>query len=170
MSSLSKSHPNELNNKSRKLANSFGASNEQPGSSSSTSSSKPNAFKYNHPFGSARIGNLKNQRASLISLKAAVYETQGTKKSTKDIYERFKKRNQGKKHTLIENFPKERERLFKLIESSKAKNPVLISGDRHIAEISRLKDSRFPNGLYEITSSGMTHVWKTYKEEKANSR
>ncbi|MCH7398024.1 alkaline phosphatase family protein [Belliella sp. DSM 107340] len=64
-----------------------------------------------------------------------------------------------------ENFPKERERLFKLIESSKAKNPVLISGDRHIAEISRLKDSRFPNALYEITSSGMTHVWKTYKEE-----
>lgn len=60
-----------------------------------------------------------------------------------------------------ENFPKEREKLFNLIHISGAKNPVLISGDRHIAEISKLKDQRFPNGLYEITSSGMTHVWKT---------
>ncbi|GAB2633528.1 alkaline phosphatase D family protein [Belliella aquatica] len=64
-----------------------------------------------------------------------------------------------------DNFPKERERLFDLIHTSGVKNPVLISGDRHIAEVSRLKDKRFPNGLYEITSSGMTHVWKTYKEE-----
>ena len=63
------------------------------------------------------------------------------------------------------NFPKERERLLNLISSSKAKNPVLISGDRHIAEISLLKDQRFPNGLYEITSSGLTHTWPSYREE-----
>ncbi|MCH7409962.1 alkaline phosphatase family protein [Belliella sp. DSM 111904] len=68
-------------------------------------------------------------------------------------------------HEKWENYPKERERLFDLIHSSKVKNPVLLSGDRHIAEISRLKDSRFTKGLYEITSSGMTHVWKSYKEE-----
>lgn len=64
-----------------------------------------------------------------------------------------------------ENFPKERERLLHLISNSKAKNPVLLSGDRHIAEISLLKDPRFPSGLYEITSSGMTHTWSTYREE-----
>ncbi|MGY6743476.1 MAG: alkaline phosphatase D family protein [Cecembia sp.] len=63
------------------------------------------------------------------------------------------------------NFPNERERLLNLIASSKARNPVLISGDRHIAEISLLKDQRFPNGLYEITSSGLTHTWSNYREE-----
>ncbi|WP_373521130.1 alkaline phosphatase D family protein [Aquiflexum sp.] len=64
-----------------------------------------------------------------------------------------------------ENFPKERQKLFDLISNSKIKNPVLISGDRHIAEISVLKNKQFPTGLYEITSSGMTHTWKEYKQE-----
>lgn len=63
------------------------------------------------------------------------------------------------------NFPKERERLLNLIASSKAQNPVLLSGDRHIAEISLLRDQRFPNGLFEITSSGLTHTWSNYREE-----
>ncbi|MFN3801754.1 alkaline phosphatase D family protein [Belliella pelovolcani] len=64
-----------------------------------------------------------------------------------------------------ENFPQEREKLFDLIHQTGVKNPVLISGDRHIAEISKLQDSRFKNGLYEITSSGMTHVWRSFREE-----
>ena len=64
-----------------------------------------------------------------------------------------------------ENFPKERERLLNLIASTGAKNPVLLSGDRHIAEVSLLKDDRFPAGLYEITSSGLTHSWREYREE-----
>lgn len=64
-----------------------------------------------------------------------------------------------------ENFPKERERLLDLIANTQTKNPVLLSGDRHIAEISLLKDARFPSGLYEITSSGLTHTWREYKEE-----
>lgn len=64
-----------------------------------------------------------------------------------------------------ENFPNERQRLLDLISQSKVNNPVLISGDRHIAEISLLKNSQFPNGLYEITSSGLTHTWKEYREE-----
>jgi alkaline phosphatase D len=57
------------------------------------------------------------------------------------------------------NFPKERERLLDLIAKSGAKTPVLLSGDRHIAEVMKLTDSRFPNGLFEITSSGLTHTW-----------
>lgn len=64
-----------------------------------------------------------------------------------------------------ENFPKERKKLFDLIAQSKVKNPVLISGDRHIAEISKLQDHHFPKGIYEVTSSGMTHVWRNYREE-----
>ncbi|RZS97960.1 alkaline phosphatase D family protein [Cecembia calidifontis] len=63
------------------------------------------------------------------------------------------------------NFPNERERLLDLIANSKVKNPILLSGDRHIAEISQLKDKRFPLGIVEITSSGMTHTWSSYREE-----
>lgn len=63
------------------------------------------------------------------------------------------------------NFPKERERLLDLISKSNAKTPVLLSGDRHIAEVMKLTDSRFPDGIYEITSSGLTHTWSTLSEE-----
>lgn len=63
------------------------------------------------------------------------------------------------------NFPKERQRLLDLIASSKVKTPVLLSGDRHIAEVMKLTDERFPNGLYEITASGLTHTWSGIAEE-----
>ena len=68
------------------------------------------------------------------------------------------------------NFPKERERLLDLIAKSGAKTPVLLSGDRHIAEVMKLTDSRFPDGIYEITSSGLTHTWNTLSEEKNSYR
>lgn len=62
------------------------------------------------------------------------------------------------------NFPKERERLLKLIEKTKPGGTVLISGDRHLSEVSKvvLKDG-YP--LYEITSSGLTHVYSAYSGE-----
>jgi alkaline phosphatase D len=63
------------------------------------------------------------------------------------------------------NFPTERERLLDLIASSSVQNPILLSGDRHIAEIMQLKDTRFPKGIYEITSSGLTHTWSGAAEE-----
>lgn len=63
------------------------------------------------------------------------------------------------------NFPQERERLLKLLADTGVTNPVLLSGDRHIAEIMRLEDERFPDGLYEITSSGLTHTWSQISEE-----
>lgn len=63
------------------------------------------------------------------------------------------------------NFPNEREKLLDLIASSGVKNPVLLSGDRHIAEVMKLTDDRFPNGLYEITASGLTHTWSGIAEE-----
>ena len=34
---------------------------------------------------------------------------------------------------------------------------MILSGDRHLAEISRADDSGLPYPLYEITSSGLTH-------------
>ncbi|WP_198672970.1 alkaline phosphatase D family protein [Algoriphagus litoralis] len=63
------------------------------------------------------------------------------------------------------NFPLEREKLLDLIATSGAKTPVLLSGDRHIAEVMKLTDNRFPNGLYEITASGLTHTWSGIAEE-----
>ncbi|NDE62100.1 MAG: alkaline phosphatase family protein, partial [Cyclobacteriaceae bacterium] len=68
------------------------------------------------------------------------------------------------------NFPKERERLLQLIASSGVQTPILLSGDRHIAEIMKLEDERFPMGLYEVTSSGMTHTWSGIAEEKNSLR
>lgn len=68
------------------------------------------------------------------------------------------------------NFPKERERLLDLISKSGARTPILLSGDRHIAEVMKLTDARFPEGIYEITSSGLTHTWNTLAEEKNSYR
>ncbi len=56
------------------------------------------------------------------------------------------------------NFPLERERLLRLIRDTKAKGIVFISGDRHLAEISRLAaDDPLSPGypLYDVTSSSL---------------
>ena len=56
------------------------------------------------------------------------------------------------------NFPRERERLFRLIKQTGAGGVVLLSGDRHLAEISRLPADH-PLGvgypLYDVTSSSL---------------
>jgi alkaline phosphatase D len=56
------------------------------------------------------------------------------------------------------NFPHERDRLFRLIRDTGAGGAVIVSGDRHVAEISRLPGAD-PNGagypLYDITSSSL---------------
>lgn len=63
------------------------------------------------------------------------------------------------------NFPKERERLFQLVSSFPDKRFMIISGDRHIAEISveRLAGVDYP--LIDFTSSGLTHVTANAKED-----
>lgn len=53
------------------------------------------------------------------------------------------------------NFPAERNRLFNLIASSKAKNVILISGDRHLGEISQLQHSEVSYPVFELTASGL---------------
>jgi alkaline phosphatase D len=68
------------------------------------------------------------------------------------------------------NFPQDREKLLNLIAKSGVQNPILMSGDRHIAEIMKLVDSRFPKGLYEVTASGLTHTWSGIAEEKNSLR
>lgn len=56
------------------------------------------------------------------------------------------------------NFPKARQRFFKLLKDTAVKGVLIISGDRHFAELSRKDDSGTGYPLYEFTSSGMTHA------------
>lgn len=58
------------------------------------------------------------------------------------------------------NIPAERERLFKLLKKADAKRVILLSGDRHLAEFSRIKpeESGLNHDVIEMTSSGMTHA------------
>jgi alkaline phosphatase D len=58
------------------------------------------------------------------------------------------------------NFPAARERLFRLIGQTRAPGVVFISGDRHIAEISRVSNTAAGYPIYDVTSSGMTHTWR----------
>lgn len=56
------------------------------------------------------------------------------------------------------NFPKSRKRLFSLIGKSKARGVMLLSGDRHIAEIAKIDHPEIPYPVYEVTASGLTHA------------
>ena len=51
------------------------------------------------------------------------------------------------------NFPKEREKLFSLLKKTKAKNTILLSGDRHMAAIAKAENAGFI--IYELTASGI---------------
>jgi len=67
------------------------------------------------------------------------------------------------------NFPKARERLLKLITKSQVRNPVILSGDRHRSEISKLKlENNFL--LYDLTSSSLTHSWQGHNRDKNSLR
>ena len=57
------------------------------------------------------------------------------------------------------NFPYDRNRLIDFIKREKINGVVIISGDTHWGEISKVSDSLdYP--LWEITSSGLTEEWK----------
>lgn len=65
------------------------------------------------------------------------------------------------------NFPRERERLFRLVASTGAQGVVFLSGDRHIGALYR-ETAGTPYPLHEMTSSGMTHPWRTAAEAGPN--
>lgn len=56
------------------------------------------------------------------------------------------------------NFPNERKRLLALISQLKPKNLLIISGDRHMAEISKMDIAGLGYPLYDFTASGLTHI------------
>jgi len=55
-----------------------------------------------------------------------------------------------------DNFPKERARFLELLRRTQAKGVVVISGDRHMAELSALTPADgVPYPLYDLTTSGL---------------
>lgn len=63
------------------------------------------------------------------------------------------------------NMPSEVDKFEKLLASSKAKNVILLSGDRHISEISKKEIQGLSYPIIDFTSSGMTHSYTSFKSE-----
>jgi len=59
------------------------------------------------------------------------------------------------------NFQADHQRLLDLIDFAGVENLVMISGDTHYAELSRLTEN-VPYPLYDLTSSGLTQVWESF--------
>lgn len=55
------------------------------------------------------------------------------------------------------NLPQERARFLKLVSDTQANGVLVISGDRHWAEISRTKEQA-PYGIYDVTSSSINQI------------
>jgi len=62
------------------------------------------------------------------------------------------------------NFPKERKRFLELLKKTKANGAVILSGDRHSAEISKLEGA-LPYPLFDVTASAMNQRQRPGEEE-----
>ena len=58
------------------------------------------------------------------------------------------------------NYPKDRQRFFELIETYQREPIVILSGDVHWSEFSRIDETANGWPLLEVTSSGLTEEWK----------
>lgn len=63
------------------------------------------------------------------------------------------------------DYPDSRDRLFKLLAKSGKSGFILLSGDRHFGEISKMKNPHGGGELLELTTSGLTHFWKGFPGE-----
>ena len=57
------------------------------------------------------------------------------------------------------NVPHERQKMLRLIETTKAEGVVFISGDVHWGELSKLAATANRYPIYDLTSSGLTQNW-----------
>jgi alkaline phosphatase D len=74
------------------------------------------------------------------------------------------------RHEKWNDYPGSRERLLKLIGSTQIGGVILLSGDRHFAEFSRLENPWGGRPLHEMTTSGLTHFYKNFRGEKNSLR
>ncbi len=63
------------------------------------------------------------------------------------------------------NFPHEEDKFINLINLSKAKRTIILSGDRHISEFSISKFEGLSYPLTDFTSSGLTHSYTDFYGE-----
>jgi alkaline phosphatase D len=68
------------------------------------------------------------------------------------------------------DYPTARARLIELVGGTRAPGVIVLSGDRHMAELSRLQSAPLGYPLWEITSSGLTHCWKEGHDEPNRHR
>ncbi len=66
--------------------------------------------------------------------------------------------------------PKAQQRLYDLLKHFPNKKVIVISGDRHIAELSKRNFADLPYPLYDFTASGLTHTWNEKWEENNQYR
>lgn len=67
------------------------------------------------------------------------------------------------------NFPAARQRLFTMLEKAAAGKILLVSGDRHLAEMSALT-TEGGRQLTEMTTSGLTHAYRGVPDEPNRHR
>ena len=68
------------------------------------------------------------------------------------------------------NFPHEVDKLKNTVKNSKAKGVIVLSGDRHISELSSTVIAGVKNPLLDFTSSGMTHSYSSFTGEENSNR
>lgn len=68
------------------------------------------------------------------------------------------------------DFLHEVERLEKLLAASRANGVIILSGNRHISEFSRTAVPGMDYPLIDFTSSGLTHVYSSFKGEPNSYR
>lgn len=68
------------------------------------------------------------------------------------------------------NFPHEVDKLFGLIQKSTNTNVILLSGDRHISEFSKITLEGLAYPIIDFTSSGLTHAYSSFTSEKNDLR
>ncbi|MFN0015169.1 MAG: alkaline phosphatase D family protein [Saprospiraceae bacterium] len=67
-------------------------------------------------------------------------------------------------HEKWGNFPASRKRLIQLLVKTQPANALILSGDRHMAEVSRVDIAGLPYPLYDFSSSGLTHIRNSLSE------
>jgi len=68
------------------------------------------------------------------------------------------------------NHPHEVDKMLKLIKDSNAKRVILLSGDRHISEFSKMDVDGLSFPLIDFTSSGLTHSYASFQGEPNSFR
>jgi alkaline phosphatase D len=66
------------------------------------------------------------------------------------------------------NFPKERDRLYQVLRDTKANGVVILSGDRHLGELSQT-DAGLGYPLFDLTSSGLNMANKRWRAAEKNT-